>query len=105
VQSTEQVEKVLVAKKVIPVGTTLADAYAQGLVGSNTYPKASLPSGYTKVEVANDPEQAKLLVTQVSVPAGAILGSNYLVAVSAQKPKRWPASGACGHVRGFGDDT
>lgn len=90
VQSTEQVVKVVVAKKVIPVGTSLADAVSQGYVESNTYPKASLPTGYITTEVANDTAQSKLLVTQVSVPAGAILGSNYLVPVSEQKPNVGP---------------
>jgi len=90
VQSTEKVQQVLVAKKVIPVGTTLLEANTQGLIGTNTYPVASLPAGYLSVDAARDDTAAKLLVAQASVPAGTILGSNYFIAVTDSKPNVGP---------------
>jgi len=87
VQNTEKVTEVLIAKKVIPVGTTLQQANAQGLVGKDTYPAGTVPStalGITAVQVDNKPEN---LVAQVSVPAGSILGSNYFVTVTEESKR------------------
>ena len=90
VQKTEKVQEVVIAKQVIPVGTSLADAVAQGLLTTTTYPEGSLPSGYITKDVANNPDTNKTLVAQVSVPKGSILGSNYFVTVTDTKPNVGP---------------
>jgi pilus assembly protein CpaB len=90
VQKTEEVQQVLVAKKVIPVGTTLTEANTQGLIGIDTYPVASLPAGYLKADDVRDAAVADKQVAQASVPAGTILGSNYFITVTDSKPNVGP---------------
>jgi len=89
VQSTQQVQEVLVAKQVIPIGTNLADAVAQGLVGTDKYPTGTLPAGFLTKDVANG-ENAKLSVAQVSIAKGMILSSTNFTTTTEAKPNLGP---------------
>lgn len=89
VQSTQQVQEVLVAKQVIPIGTNLADAVAQGLVSTDKYPTGTLPAGYLTKDVANG-ENAKLSVAQVSIAKGMILTMSNFATTTEAKPNLGP---------------
>ncbi|MEY4366735.1 MAG: hypothetical protein RLZ28_150 [Actinomycetota bacterium] len=89
VQSTQQVQEVLVAKQVIPIGTNLADAVSQGLVSTDKYPTGTLPAGFLTKEVANG-ENAKLSVAQISIAKGMILSSSNFTTTSEAKPNLGP---------------
>ncbi len=90
VQNTEQVQEVLVAKQVVPVGTTLYDARVQGMLETDKYPVGTLPAGYLTKDVANDDSAAKLRVAQVSIAKGMILSASNFGQVSDSKPNLGP---------------
>ncbi len=89
VQSTEQVQEVVVAKQVIPVGTTLADANAKGLLTTDKYPLGTLPAGYVTTAQVKATD-ATSRVSQVSIPKGMILNSSNFGLVTDDKPNLGP---------------
>lgn len=90
ISAETNVQEVLIAKQVIPVGTLLADAFAQNLIAKDTYPQASLPNGVLTPDAVNHPDTAHPLVAQVSIPKGMILGSTNFATVSLDKPNLGP---------------
>ena len=84
------VQEVLIAKQVIPVGTLLTDAYKQNLLTKDTYPEATLPSGYLTAAAVNAPDALHPLVAQVSIPKGMILSASNFAAVTLDKPNVGP---------------
>jgi Flp pilus assembly protein CpaB len=90
VQNTEQVQEVLVAKQVVPIGTTLYEARVQGLLEADKYPLGTLPNGYLTKDVANNDATAKMRVAQVSIAKGMILTGANFGQTSESKPNLGP---------------
>lgn len=90
ISAETNVQEVLIAKQVIPVGMLLSDAFAQNLIAKDTYPEASLPAGFLTPAAVNSPDPAHPLVAQVSIAKGMILGSTNFATVSVDKPNLGP---------------